>query len=216
MDCMNESRHTMNRRAGFTLIELLVAMSLFAVIAPLAGWMIFLLLRAQTASADSLADAMTLSRFANTFRADAHSAHSARVDGEQVVSDHSTAGEHAVLTLEGRRGISYTAEPAGIIVRFVRNGTRTERREEFHLVGTQTHFERNATEGTLAAVHAPRSFRISTAGRAATSSIMSAPTIRIEAVIGRDQRLQPSSQAVAPGPPPPPLPKIPAGKGART
>ena len=55
------------RERGFTLIELLVALSLLAVIMTLTGWTIYLLLRAQTASADSLADAMILSRFATIF-----------------------------------------------------------------------------------------------------------------------------------------------------
>ncbi len=42
-----EGRRLMTRRRAFTLIELLVAMSLFAVILPLSGWLIYLLLHAQ-------------------------------------------------------------------------------------------------------------------------------------------------------------------------
>jgi len=194
----------MNRRRGFTLIELIVALSLLAAILPLAGGTVYLLLRAQTASADSLVDAMTLSRFARTFRADVHAAQSAHVDG-----DGSRLDEQAVFKLDPPRTISYAGEPTGAIVRTVRNGRSIERREEFRLAGTRTRFEVAADGRTVAAVHKPRALTVS--GGAVVTATTS--TIRIEAVVGRDRRFG-RRRALAPAEPSAPaLPEKPHEKG---
>src|ERR1700722_7994548 len=133
---------------GFTLIELLVALSLLAVIMPLTGWTIYLLLRAQTASADSLVDGMILSRFATTVRNDVHAAQSAKIDAPRAPGQGSI-----LLRLDSPRIVSYTAEPSGVVVRTAQKGTLVERREEFRLAGTQTQFERDQKNSTAAAVH---------------------------------------------------------------
>ena len=202
---MNRQGQT-NRRHGFTLIELLVAISLWAVILPLAGGTIYLLLRAQSASADSLADAMTLSRFAHTFRTDVHAAQNAEVDG-----DRSRFDEHIILKLDSTRTISYAGDPAGTIVRIVRNGPSIERREEFRLAGTRTRFEMAADRQAVAAVHKPRALAVS-GGPVVTAT---ASTIRIEAVIGRDRRLGLPRAPAPEEPPAPALPQRPPGKEKR-
>jgi prepilin-type N-terminal cleavage/methylation domain-containing protein len=192
---------------GFTLIELLVALSLLAVIMPLTGWTIYLLLRAQTASADSLADGMILSRFATTFRNDVHAAQSAEVDGG------GTPGQASVLLrLDSPRIVSYTAELTGVVVRTVQKGTLVERREEFRLAGTQTHFERDQKNSMVAAVHRLHASTI--AGASVPSSAASA--IRIEAVIGRDRRFERPAHGASTEPPPPPLPTRPGTQEHRS
>lgn len=200
-------RKPRKRRHGFTLIELLVAITLFAVILPMAGWTVYVLLRAQTASADSLADAMTLSRFARAFREDVHAAQSAEVD-----VGGSSEARSAVFHLESPRTVSYAAKEDGLIVRTVQNESRIECREQFLLSGTQTRFERSLNAGTLAAVHKPRSFSVSASrGVTATGS-----TIRVEAVVGRDRRFEHSVSGASKEPPPPALPTRPKTKGKRS
>jgi len=193
-----------NRRRGFTLIELIVALSLLATILPLAGGTVYLLLRAQTASADSLADAMTLSRFSRTFRADVHAAQSAHVNGEGSRLD-----EQAVFKLDPPRTISYSGNPAGAIVRTVRNGRSIERREEFRLAGTRTQFEMAADGRAVAAVHKPRALTVS-GGPVVTATTS---TIRIEAFVGRDRRFERPRAHGPAEPPAPTLPEKPRGKG---
>jgi hypothetical protein len=185
---------------------LLVALSLLAVIMPLTGWTIYLLLRAQTASADSLADGMILSRFATTFRNDVHAAQSAEVDAGR------SPGQGSILLrLDSPRLVSYTAEPSGVVVRTVRKGTLVERREEFRLTATQTQFERDQKNSTATAIH--RLHAATIAGGPVSSSAASA--IRIEAVIGRDRRFERSADDTSIEPPPPPLPTRPAMKKHR-
>jgi hypothetical protein len=177
-----------------------VALSLLAVIMPLTGWTIHLLLRAQTASADSLADAMILSRFATTFRNDVHAAQSAEVDAGR------TPGQGSILLrLDSPRIVSYTAEPSGVVVRTVQKGTLVERREEFRLTGTQTQFERDQKNSTAAAVH--RLHAATIAGGSVPSS--AASILRMEAVIGRDRRFERPTRGASTEPPPPPLPTRP-------
>ncbi len=195
------------RERGFTLIELLVALSLLAVIMPLTGWTIYLLLRAQTASADSLADAMILSRFATTFRNDVHAAQTAEVDAGR------TPGQGSILLrLDSPRIVSYAAEPSGVVVRTVQNGTLVERREEFRLTGTQTQFERDQKNSTAAAVH--RLHAATIAGGSVPSSATS--ILRMEAVIGRDRRFERSARGSTTEPPPPALPTRPRAQEHRS
>jgi prepilin-type N-terminal cleavage/methylation domain-containing protein len=190
----------MKSRRGFTLVELIVAMSIFAVILPLSGWMIYVLLRAQTASAVSLVDAMALSRFARSFRSDVHGSQTAKIETNPL-----GAHERVVLELGPLRTVTYAAHNAGVIVRTAKSGEKVERREEFWLAGTQTRFEREADAATLSAVHSPRTFTIS--GSPATTATI--PIIRIEAVIGRDRRLERPATATSVEPPPPALPRSP-------
>jgi prepilin-type N-terminal cleavage/methylation domain-containing protein len=200
-------RDAVNCRRGFTLIELLVAISLLAVIIPLSGWTIYLLLRAQTATADSLVDGMILSRFAAAFRDDVHAARSA-----DVISSGTPAAESIRLRLDSPRVISYTSGAAGVIVRTVERGTLIERREEFRLAGTQTRFERDANGSTLAAVHRLRNLTVGGGPIAASSGSF----IRIEAVIGRDRRFERVAAAASKETPPPTVPPRPAKKGNRS
>jgi prepilin-type N-terminal cleavage/methylation domain-containing protein len=196
----------MNGRRGFTLIELIVALSLLATILPLAGGTVYLLLRAQTASADSLADAMILSRFANKFHADVHAAQSAYLD-----SDGSRIERPLVFKLEPRRTIMYAEGPDGAIVRTVRNDRGIERREEFRLAGTRTRFELSADRSTVTAVHKPRA--VAASKTTAVAGQLSA--IRIEAVIGRDHRFARTRAPAPTEPSPPALPQKPHEKGQR-
>ena len=96
-------------------------------------------------------------------------------------------------------------------MRTVQNGSRIERREEFRLAGTQTHFEPATKEGTVAAVHKPRAFTIS-GGPVMTATTS---TIRIEAVVGRDRRFEKSPTGASKEPPRPALPLRPGEKGQR-
>jgi prepilin-type N-terminal cleavage/methylation domain-containing protein len=160
----------MTRRRAFTLIELLVALSLFAIILPISGWLIYVLLHAQTASANSIADALTRSRFARTFRGDAHGSQNA-----EVVGNASSIGTRIIFHVDSKTLVSYESERLGLIVRTVQVGGVRERREEFPLAGIQTCFERKSAEGTVAAVQ--------------SKTGASAGSVRIEVVVGRDRRL---------------------------
>lgn len=165
-------------RGGFTLIELLVALALFAVIIPLAGGMIYLLLRAQTASGEAIVDAVTLSRFAETFRADVHTARSV-----SPTRSNSRSTE-LVLELDAPRVVSYSVGESGKITRTVKANQAIVRREEFRIMQSMTRFAIAADRRTVAALHQPAPLGVS--GRAArlpTTSI-----VRIEAVVGRDRR----------------------------
>jgi prepilin-type N-terminal cleavage/methylation domain-containing protein len=196
----------MKSRRGFTLVELIVAMSIFAVILPLSGWMVYVLLRAQTASADSLVDAMALSRFARSFRSDVHVALSAKIETNPL-----GAHDRVVLKLDSLRTVMYAVHNAGSIERIAKSGERVERREEFWLAGTQTRFEMEADAATLSAVHSPRAVT-SHGGPATTATI---PIIRIECVIARDRLLERPWTASRVEPPPPALPRRPREKGSR-
>lgn len=170
----------MTRRRGFTLIELLVALSLFAVILPVSGWLIYVLLHAQTASANSIADALTRSRFARTFRGDAHAAHQA-----ELVAGDSGVESRMVFHIDSRKRISYEADRRGVIVRTVQVAGVTDRREEFPFAGLQTRFEQKSAEGMVAAVQS----RQTANGSGKSQAGASAGSVRIEAVLGRDRRL---------------------------
>ena len=179
-----------------TLIELLVAISLWAVILPIVGGTIYVLLRAQAAAGDSLADALTLSRFSETFRRDVHAAQSAKISSRparpaQEIARGKDLGpvEEIVLKFETPRSVLYSVASDGTLLRRVNNGSSVERREEFRLVGSQTRFELSADGRGLAALHWPRNR--ATAGPAQTAE---APPIRIEALIGRDRRFAEKSQ----------------------
>jgi prepilin-type N-terminal cleavage/methylation domain-containing protein len=189
----------MNFRRGFTLIELLVALSMWAAILPLAGGTIYLLLRAQSATADALVDGMTLSRFAHTFRADVHAARRAEKNG-----DRDRLGEQVVLELDAPRTVTYADDVGGLIVRTVRNGSVIERREEFRLIGSQTRFELSADGQTVAAVHLPRVLALS-----GPRPLGNSPSIRIETVVGRDRRMVRVAKPIAKDPPAPALPRKP-------
>jgi prepilin-type N-terminal cleavage/methylation domain-containing protein len=180
----------MTRRRAFTLIELLVAMSLFAVIMPLSGWLIYLLLHAQTASANSIADALTRSRFARTFRGDVHAAMKTEVSGNG-----SATGSRAVFHLDPSTSITYETENRGVVVRSVQVGNRVERREEFPFFETQTRFEQQSANGTVAAVQSR--MRSDAPRKPQTSGAVGA--IRIEAMIGRDRRFLGSPTAESKG-----------------
>jgi prepilin-type N-terminal cleavage/methylation domain-containing protein len=169
----------MTRRRAFTLVELLVAMSLFAVILPLSGWLIYILLQAQTASANSIADALTRSRFARTFRGDAHASQKS-----EVIDNRSEIGSRVVFHVDSATLVSYQSERSGLVVRIVKVGDATERREEFPFARTQTRFEQKTAEGTVAAVQCPDT--PITSRKSQTQA--SARTVRIETTVGRDRR----------------------------
>jgi prepilin-type N-terminal cleavage/methylation domain-containing protein len=168
----------MTRRSAFTLIELLVALSLFALILPLCGWLIYVLLHAQTASANSIADALAQSRFARTFRSDAHAA-----EKTEIIDSSSDTRSRVVFKVDSTASITYDADSSGLIVRTVQAGGATKRREEFRLTGTDTSFEQ-AAEGTVAAVQFPIRANTSRGSRNGAA----AGAVRIEAVVGRDRR----------------------------
>ena len=169
----------MTRRRAFTLIELLVAMSLFAVILPVSGWLIYVLLHAQTASANSIADALTRSRFARTFRADAHAALSS-----EVSNDGSAMGSRAVFHLDPSTLIRYETQTGGVVVRSVEVGHRVDRREEFRFLNTQTRFEQQSGQGTIAAVQS----QLTPSAAQGSPKSGAIGTVSIEAVTGRDRR----------------------------
>jgi len=163
---------------GFTLIELLVAISLSALILPMAGGLIYFLIRAQTASGEAVADTVILSRFIQAFRADVHAA-------QRVSNETSSSGDAAVaLEMGPTESISYSAEPSGRIVRSVKRNGRVDRREEFLMTQTATRFEVAADRRSVAALYHPRGIKISGGISAATRSLI----IRVEAVVGRDRR----------------------------
>jgi prepilin-type N-terminal cleavage/methylation domain-containing protein len=185
----SKAPHQMNRRRAFTLIELLVALSLFAIILPLSGWLIYILLQAQTASANSIADTLTRSRFARTFRRDAHAARKT-----EVVDNGSRTGSGVVFHADSTL-ITYRSEPSGVIVRTAKASDASERREEFAFAGTRTRFEQKSADGTVAAV---QSLDPSIASRKPQTG-PSGRNVRIEAVVGRDRRYLVSPRAVGKG-----------------
>jgi hypothetical protein len=69
-------------------------------------------------------------------------------------------------------------------VRTEKVGDATERREEFTFAETQTRFEQKMAEDTIAAVQWPDT---PVASRKSQTGV-SARTVRIEAVVGRDRR----------------------------
>jgi prepilin-type N-terminal cleavage/methylation domain-containing protein len=166
----------MTRRSAFTLIELLVALSLFAVILPLCGWLVYILLHAQSASGNAIADTLTRSRFSRTFRGDAHAAIRTKVD-------HSGTGSRVVFEVDSSTSIAYAAKPGDVVTRTIQTGGATKRRDAFRFTGTEIHFEEPA-QGTIAAVQSSLRPQASPGSHAAAG----AGTVRIEAVVGRDRR----------------------------
>lgn len=176
----------MKPRHGFTLIEMLVVISLLAVILPMSGAMIYLLLRAQAAAGDSLADAVILSRFSHAFHADVHSA-----SGSPKIRDSAAGGSRIELPLGDSRRVDYSIEPSGTIERIVTKGQTTERREEFRLPGLRGEFQVSSDGREAVCVCQPRLI----GGSRSAPSSSSSSKIRIAAVIGRDRRFASLSSA---------------------
>jgi prepilin-type N-terminal cleavage/methylation domain-containing protein len=181
-------------RAGFTLIEMLVVLACVAIIMPLAGSMIYLLMRAQTDSATALAEETLLSRFDQRFRDDVHAAKRA------TTSDAGgNAGARLSLTIDSPRTVEYAVAPTGAISRAVHSGSKTERREEFRLAAFTSRFESAADGREVAVIHQPGPIVRSSADKTKTSPIIpttrSAAVIRVAAVIGRDHRFESNSSS---------------------
>jgi prepilin-type N-terminal cleavage/methylation domain-containing protein len=185
-----KARTFTTHRRGFTLIELLVALSLFAVLLPLSGWLIYLLLHAQTASANSIAEALTRSRFARTFRGDVHAATKA-----DVIDSGLAIGSRTVFHIDPSTSITYETQEHGVVARSVRVGDRVERREEFPFWGIQTRFEQQSARGTVSAVQS----RITSHDPRTSQTNAAVGTVRIEAMLGRDRRLLDSSASESKG-----------------
>jgi prepilin-type N-terminal cleavage/methylation domain-containing protein len=181
-------------RAGFTLIEMLVVLACVAIIMPLAGSMIYLLMRAQTDSATALAEETLLSRFDQRFRDDVHAAKKATTSGEG-----GNAGARLSLTLDSRRTVEYAVASTGAISRAVHSGSKTERREEFRLAAFSSRFESAADGREVAVIHQPGPIGRSGADKTKASPIIpttrSTAVIRVAAVIGRDHRFESDSSS---------------------
>lgn len=177
----------MTRRPGFTLIEVLVVIAILVVVLPLAGATISALLRAQAKSGERLGESIALAQFSRAFRADVHAAKSVEVPREAL-----PAGRSLILKLDPPHVIAYDVEPDGLVVRTVKNHQRTEHRSRFRLICFRTRFEIPAPREAVAALEPVR--------RGVPTSTASAghgPSIRIDAMVGRDLRFE-SSPASAP------------------
>jgi len=165
----------MSKRHGFTLVELLVALSVLAIILPMAGGTVFFLLRAQSQSAESLRDALALTQLSHTFRSDVHAARRAQT---------ATASDGMTLDLDESRTIDYRAEPNGFVSRTVRRGKTVERHEQFRVGDARVRFALDDHGREPAVTVSPRPKGSSTSpGEAASSGI------RIAAVCGRNSSL---------------------------
>jgi prepilin-type N-terminal cleavage/methylation domain-containing protein len=169
----------MKQPRGFTLIELLVVLSLLAVILPMAGGMVYFLLRAQSQSADALREAMSITQLSHVFRSDVHAARSARPASE------SPAGEGLLLEQGDSRTTEYRAEPNGSISRTLRRGKTIERHEHFRLGTAEPRFQLvdGGHEAALILVPGVRT-AAGALGAAANES-----GIRIAAIVSRDASL---------------------------
>jgi len=181
----------MKERRGFTLIELLIVISLLAVILPLTGKVIHLLLQAQAATSDSLTDALTLSRFSQTFRNDAHTAENAELKPAE------NAQSAIVLRLGSGRTVVYTVDLTGQVTRTIDNHRSTERREQFRLRRLQVHFEIATNGREVAAILQSAAPADGSAARN-TSPL----TIRVAAVVSRDRQLEAAIKSRPPRPKP--------------
>jgi prepilin-type N-terminal cleavage/methylation domain-containing protein len=169
----------MKQRRGFTLIELLVVLSLLAVILPMAGGMVYFLLRAQSQSAEALRDSMSITQLSRVFRTDVHAARSARITSE------GSRGKGLVLEQGDSRTIEYQAEPYGTISRTVRHGKTIERHEHFRLGTTEPTFKLADGGHEVALILVP-GMRLAAAAESATAD---QGGIRIGAVVSRDASL---------------------------
>jgi prepilin-type N-terminal cleavage/methylation domain-containing protein len=171
----------MKRRGGFTLIELLIVITLLGVILPLAGRMIYLLLRAQAASAEALTDSVTLTRFSQTFRRDVHAASGvAKSPGE------SSAQSTLALKVQSPMAVTYEFNPAGTVSRTVSTGSSIARREQFRIRRARIRFEVSKDGREIAAIQEP----LLIGGASPGESTLTPSTIRVEAVLGRDHRFE--------------------------
>lgn len=169
----------MKQRRGFTLIELLVVLSLLAVILPMAGGMVYFLLRAQSQSAEALREAMSITQLSRDFRSDVHAARSARLASEMP------PGKGLLLEHRDSRTTEYRAEPNGSISRTVRRGRTIERHEHFRLGTAEPRFKLvdGGREVVLVLVPGVRT----AAGAQAAAADQAG--IRIAAIVSRDASL---------------------------
>jgi prepilin-type N-terminal cleavage/methylation domain-containing protein len=169
----------MRQRRGFTLIELLVVLSLLAVILPMAGGMVYFLIRAQSQSADALRDAMSITQLSHVFRTDVHAARNARLPSD------GSPGKGLLLEQGDLRTTEYRAESNGSISRTVRHGKTIERHEHFRLGTNEPTFKLVDGGHEVALLLVPGVRRPSGADGATAD----AGGIRIGAVVSRDTSL---------------------------
>ncbi len=168
----------MRNRRGFTIAELLVVLSVVAVILPMAGGTVFVLLRAQSRSAETLRDAMAITQLSHSFRTDAHDAQSARLAAPNRDND------GVILDLGGSRTIEFRTEPDGFVTRIVRHNDKVEGRERFRVGSAVTKFAIAEAGKEVAITISPRM-----RGIVVTNETVSPPGIRIAAILGRNRSL---------------------------
>jgi type II secretory pathway component PulJ len=170
------------RRRGFSLVELLLVISSLTVLLGICVGLIHSLLRLDRIARTNLAESATIGRLARQFRQDVHAA-------ERI--DEPVRNESLRLELPARRTIEY-ASRSGQLTRTLRRSGEDEGREVYHL----------AARGT------PRFESIRRKGQAILTMIFEGKKggprspfrreIRIDATLGRDERLAGTSKEATP------------------
>jgi type II secretory pathway component PulJ len=125
------------QRRGHTLVEMIVVISVWSVLLGGVAVLMSSLWRIEHASRDHTAMLNSISRLADQFRADAHSARTATLSSDQAES----AADGLTMNLASGERIEYRAE-AGRVNREERLGDEVKRRESYAFTPDgKVHFE---------------------------------------------------------------------------
>lgn len=173
-------------RRGFTLIEMVATMGVASVLAGVAVAMLYLLLGVERGSREGLHRWNSVSRLAQQFREDARAA----VGNAQSPAERPSGGAKSPLEWEfplGKdRRIHYTATPEEL-VRTEHDGGKPVGRESF-AIGPGAEVSLALSGGDVTGGRAPALVSLTIAHKPAPPGEPTPRDVRIEAVLGGDQR----------------------------